>query len=87
VRFLDGEPGKYVVIARRAGKQWFVAGLNADDKPREIQLDLAWLGRREGQLITDGAGEREFAEGKLQATAAATLTLAPRGGFVARFRE
>lgn len=85
VRFLDGVPGQYVVIARRAGKQWFVAGLNADDTPRQIKLDLAWLGRREGQLITDGAGEREFAEARLAAPAA-ELTLAPRGGFVARFR-
>ncbi|HEY8876291.1 MAG TPA: glycoside hydrolase family 97 catalytic domain-containing protein [Roseateles sp.] len=84
VRFLDGEPGKYVVLARRSGKQWFVAGLNADDTPREIQLDLAWLGKRRGQLITDGAGEREFAESSLAAPAA-KLTLAPKGGFVARF--
>lgn len=85
VRFLDGEPGKYVVLARRAGKQWFVAGLNADDAPREIKLDLAWLGQRRGQLITDGSGEREFAS-SLLAAPAATVTLAPHGGFVARFR-
>lgn len=85
VRFIDGEPGKFVVLARRAGRQWFVAGLNADDTPREIKLDLAWLGARQGQLITDGAGEREFSEGSLAAPAA-TVTLAPRGGFVARFR-
>lgn len=85
VRFLDGEPGKYVVLARRAGKQWFIAGINADDQPRDVQLDLAWLGAREGLLITDGAGAREFAESKLAAPAA-KLTLAPKGGFVARFR-
>ncbi|MCY4745733.1 glycoside hydrolase family 97 catalytic domain-containing protein [Pelomonas sp. UHG3] len=85
VRFLGGEPGRWVAIARRAGQQWFVAGLNADDTPREVKLDLAWLGQREGQLITDGAGPREFAEAKLAAPAA-TLTLAPKGGFVARFR-
>ncbi|MDR7270681.1 hypothetical protein J2X20_003339 [Pelomonas saccharophila] len=85
VRFLDGEPGKFVVLARRAGKQWFIAGLNADDTLREIQLDLAWLGKRQGQLITDGAGEREFTEAQLAAPAA-QLTLAPHGGFVARFR-
>ncbi|HEY9109169.1 MAG TPA: glycoside hydrolase family 97 catalytic domain-containing protein [Roseateles sp.] len=85
VRFLDGEPGKWVALARRAGKQWFVAGFNADDQPREIQLDLAWLGQREGQLITDGTGEREFTEGKLAASSP-KLTLAAKGGFVARFR-
>jgi alpha-glucosidase len=85
VRFLDGEPGKFAVIARRAGTQWFIAGFNADGQPREVQLDLGWLGKAEGQLITDGAGEREFAEGKLVAPTA-KLTLAPKGGFVARFR-
>jgi hypothetical protein len=86
VRFLAGEPGKYVVLARRAGRQWFVAGLNADGQPRELSLDLAWLGRRSGQLITDGDGERVFSEGRLAAGPAAKLTMAPRGGFVARFR-
>jgi hypothetical protein len=86
VRFLDGEPGKFAVIARRAGKQWFIAGLNADSQTRDVQLDLGWLGKAEGQLITDGAGEREFTEGKLAAPVA-KLTLAPKGGFVARFRQ
>ncbi|HEY4082472.1 MAG TPA: glycoside hydrolase family 97 catalytic domain-containing protein [Burkholderiaceae bacterium] len=84
VRFLAGEPGKFVVLARRAGKQWFVAGLNADDQPREVQLDLAWLGTRQGQLITDGEGPREFSQGRLAAPAA-KVTLVPHGGFVARF--
>jgi alpha-glucosidase len=85
VRFLDGEPGRFVVLARRAGKQWFVAGLNADDQPREVQLDLAWLATHKGELITDGEGPREFSQGRLAAPAA-KLTLAPHGGFVARFR-
>jgi hypothetical protein len=85
VRFLDGEPGKFVVLARRAGTQWFIAGINADGQPRDVQLDLGWLGARKGQLITDGAGEREFAQSQLSA-AGATVRLAPRGGFVARFR-
>jgi len=86
VRFLDGEPGKFVVLARRAGRQWFVAGLNADDTPREIQLDLSWLGHRTGQLLTDGEGPREFAESRITAPAT-QLMLAPHGGFVARFGQ
>ena len=85
VRFLDGEPGKFVVLARRAGKQWFVAGLNADDQPREVQLDLGWLGTAQGQLITDGDGPREFSQGRLQAPSGKVM-LAPHGGFVVRFQ-
>lgn len=85
VRFLDGEPARFVVLARRAGTEWFIAGLNADDTPRTVQLDLGWLGTRSGQLITDGEGPRDFAESRLDAPTA-RLTLAPHGGFVARFR-
>ncbi|WP_343624815.1 glycoside hydrolase family 97 protein [Roseateles puraquae] len=85
VRFLDGVPGEYVVLARRAGRQWFLAGFNAGEAARPLQLDLHWLSGRTGQLITDGSGERELVQGRLRGPTA-TLTLAPRGGFVARFR-
>jgi alpha-glucosidase len=85
VRFLDGEPGRYLVLARRAGSQWYVAGFNADEQPREVSLDLAFLGQRRGQLITDGEGPRAFAESTVPAPSA-KLTIAARGGFVARFR-
>lgn len=84
-RFLVGEPGRYLVLARRAGKAWYLAGFNADDAPREIRLDLGFLGQREGQLIGDGEGMRDFALGTLSA-ADAVLTIKPQGGFVATFR-
>ena len=34
VKFIDGFPGQYVVIARRAGKTLVVAGINADRQSR-----------------------------------------------------
>jgi hypothetical protein len=85
VRFIDGFPGEYVVIARKAGNAWYVAGLNADDGVRQVTLDLAFLGKRKGQLITDGKGEREF---DIRAIAAGTtaINIAPHGGFVAIFK-
>jgi hypothetical protein len=85
VRFLAGEPGRYVVLARRAGRQWFVAGFNADEQPRALTLDLGFLGKRKGQLLSDGEGPRDFSEAVLSAPSA-QLTMAARGGFVARFR-
>ena len=33
VRFIDGYPGKYVILARRSGNRWFVAGINAESQP------------------------------------------------------
>lgn len=39
-RCLIGEPGRVVVLARRVGRTWFIAGLNGDDKPVPVSLDL-----------------------------------------------
>ena len=41
-RFVAGYPGKYIVLARRSGKKWFVAGLARED--REIEIDLSFCG-------------------------------------------
>ena len=30
VKFIDGYPGKYVILARRSGDKWFVVGVNAE---------------------------------------------------------
>jgi len=40
-RFIDGYPGKYVVMARRSGDKWYIAGINAEEAPRVIELDVA----------------------------------------------
>lgn len=40
-QFIDGYPGKYVVMARRSGNRWYVAGLNATAAPIELTLNLS----------------------------------------------
>lgn len=42
-RFIDGYPGKYVVMARRHGGEWFVAGLNGTDKAINMTVNLEML--------------------------------------------
>ena len=84
VKFIGGFPGRQVVIARKAGSTWYVAGLNADDEDRTMTLDLSFLGKREGQLISDGKGEREFAIGAITG-GKRTITIKAHGGFVAVF--
>jgi hypothetical protein len=39
-RLIDGYPGKYVVMARRHGDKWYVAGLNGTKEPLKLALDL-----------------------------------------------
>lgn len=37
-RYVDGYPGKFALIARRHGNTWYLAGINAQDKPITITL-------------------------------------------------
>ena len=61
-----------------------MAGLNADDEDVTLDLDLAFLAGREGRLITDGAGPRDFTEAPLHG-GHQRITIKAHGGFVARF--
>ena len=40
VRFIDGYPGKYVVMARRHGDKWYVAGVNAQKETVKLKIAL-----------------------------------------------
>lgn len=40
VRFIDGYPGKYVILARRHGDKWYVAGINAQKEPLKVKVNL-----------------------------------------------
>src|SRR3954468_23843568 len=83
LRFIDGFPGQFVVIARRAGKQWYVAGINADRQPRKVKLDLGLLGGKRGRLITDGGDALGFRSDSFpleKGSGSGELTMAPRGG-------
>jgi len=87
VKFLDGFPGRFVVLARKAEGRWFLAGINAEDTPKRLALDLtpvAASGR--GTLITDGdGGNLSFRQTAVQWSAGdkLNLMLPPHGGLVA----
>lgn len=40
VRFVDGYPGKYVVLARRQGDKWYIAGVNAQKETVKLKIAL-----------------------------------------------
>ena len=39
-RFLDGYPGKYVVMGRRHADRWYLVAMNAESEAKTITLDL-----------------------------------------------
>lgn len=91
-KFIDGFPGKFTVLARKAGGRWFLAGINGENEPKELSLDLTALtNAAKGMLITDAAaptaGTPAASFEQKPITIAAdrklSITLKPRGGFVA----
>lgn len=40
IRFIDGYPGKYVILARRHADKWYVVGINAQQEPVKTKLQL-----------------------------------------------
>lgn len=53
IRFLDGYPGRYVVLARRHGDNWYIAGLNGTDEEKQISLDLPMFAGKRVKYYTD----------------------------------
>lgn len=41
IRYIDGYPGQYVVIARRNSDKWYIAGVNAQKAPININVNLS----------------------------------------------
>jgi hypothetical protein len=52
-KYLDGVPGKYVVVARRKGKKWYVGGINGQTFPQEVTLNISRF--KLNHLVTDNS--------------------------------
>ena len=55
-RFIDGYPGKYIVLARRHGTEWFVVAMNAEKEAKTLTLTLPMFKAQTGLVyLHDGA--------------------------------
>ena len=89
-RFIDGFPGKLVVIARRSESSWYVAGINGENVEKTVSLDFSFLQKSmTGSLISDGMDNRSFTEQKITVDpkTAMEMKLKGNGGFVIRLKE
>jgi hypothetical protein len=88
--YIDGFPGKFVVMARKSGKTWFVAGINGEATPKEISFTLPFVTKDlKATLFTDGDTNRSFSTSVLQLKKGkkTSLVMKPTGGFVMKFEE
>jgi len=82
-RYVEGYPGKYVVLARRHGDQWYVAGLNALKEPLTLTLDVPMLsGQTVCCYVDDKNGTPTLTSLKIKADGRAKVTLQPNGGLI-----
>ena len=58
VRFLDGYPGKYLIMARRHGNDWYIAAINAQAEPVKTKLQLPML--EAGEAVTLYADDKNL---------------------------
>lgn len=84
IRFIDGYPGKFVVLARKFNNNWFIAGINGEDIEKNINLDLSFLKNKKAILINDGTDNRSFDMQKITIDRRLPLKvkLKGNGGFV-----
>lgn len=89
-KFLAGEPGKFVVLARRSGNAWYIGGISGNEETRALTLDLSFLaGDYVMTLIQDGDDKRSFREDSNHLNTPTTfdITLQPKGGFVIQLKR
>lgn len=89
-RFVEGFPGKFVVLARRSGNTWYVAGINGEQIEKNIQIELPFLNKSvTGTLISDGDNIRSFTikSLKINVREPVNSTLKENGGFVLKVSE
>ena len=71
VRFIDGYPGKYVILARRHGDKWYIAGVNAQKETLKLKVNLPMFSNGEKvRLFSDDkalqGGVKQIGIGKKQ---------------------
>lgn len=84
VRFLDGYPGRYVMLARRSGQDWYVAALNAEKEVRTLTVEMPELAGRTLTLYHDGKDGRtpSMEEVKADKKGRVKITVHPDGGAI-----
>ena len=80
-RFIDGYPGKYCVVARRYGNQWYIAATNATKQPMKLNLSLPWLTNQQVSIIHDNeARTAGLSQGAVNKKGILTIEMQPMGG-------
>lgn len=86
--YIDGYPGKYTVIARRNGANWYISGVNALTEPVRLKLDLPMFAGKKVRLYNDDKKKDAYMkEVAIKQNGNIEIEIQPRGGFVLTNKE
>ena len=87
-RYIDGYPGKYIVMARRSGDKWYIVGLNATKEPLKLDIDIPMFAGSTPSYYYDKPSKKslwpESTLGKIKVDTKgkAKVTIQPNGGII-----
>lgn len=89
-RFIEGYPGEYIVLARRKGTTWYLAGINGTTSHKKLTVVLDFLqdANYQMELFTDGKKATQVCTSCNQVSKYDKIETEwlPEGGFVACFK-
>ena len=81
-RYVSGYPGESVVLARRSGKTWYVAGINGTDSPQSLALAKDFLKGSVQKMTLFADSEQGGWSIQTLKELPAKVACLPRGGFI-----
>ena len=84
VKFIDGYPGKYILLARRHADTWYIAGVNAQKEPLKLKVKLPMIeAGKEVKVYSDNKDlEGDLQTVKLNKRQEVQITIPCNGGMV-----
>lgn len=87
-KLLDGFPGDFVIMARRKGDTWYIAGINGKNEKCSFSFSLPFIrGHKTLEIIKDGSERTSFAMDKLESDGKIQVDVLPYGGFTATVKR
>ena len=87
IKYLDGMPGKEMLLARRKGDTWYIGGINGEKANKMFTVNIGDFGTGDYEVtqIIDGKTNTTFAlkNSTLKSEDSFTVAMLPYGGFVA----
>lgn len=89
IKLVDGFPGKFAVIARKSGNNWYIGGINSQNSVQKIRIDFSLFkksGLKEVTCFTDGNNNRTIINKIIPVSKnTVEIEMVSNGGFVMVF--